>query len=173
MQISPLLSSPEAVRRLLRVFAIVLSVGILSGAYNFLLFTFNNDISQRRGYMSSAIAEAHTFFTTREALLESLSLSAVRKGWQAEPLVYLPSFEEVHLQLGDAAGKQWSIWLTRRMCDYLRAQQVSLCMWVMGRMTTACACSARPAQSRRCLAAFSSNCRRCATTMAHRYKNCG
>ncbi|WP_409287078.1 ATP-binding protein [Pseudomonas guariconensis] len=126
LQISPLLSSPEAVRRLLRVFAIVLSVGILSGAYNFLLFTFNNDISQRRGYMSSAIAEAHTFFTTREALLESLSLSAVRKGWQAEPLVYLPSFEEVHLQLGDAAGKQWSIWLTRRMCDYLRAQQVSL-----------------------------------------------
>jgi len=126
LQISPLLSSPEAVRRLLRVFAMVLSIGILSGAYNFLLFTFNNDISQRRGYMSSAIAEAHTFFTTREALLESLSLSAVRKGWQAEPLAYLPSFEEVHLQVGDVAGKQWSIWLTRRMCDYLKAQQVSL-----------------------------------------------
>lgn len=126
LQISPLLSSPEAARRLLRVFAVVLSTGILSGAYNFLLFTFNNDISQRRGYMSTAIAEAHTFFTTREALLESLSLSAVRKGWQAEPMVYLPSFEELHLQVGDRPGNQWSIWLTRRMCDYLKAQQVSL-----------------------------------------------
>lgn len=64
LQISPLLSSPEAARRLLRLFAVVLLIGIFSGVYNFLLFTFNNDISQRRGYMSSAIAEAHTFFTT-------------------------------------------------------------------------------------------------------------
>lgn len=126
LQISPLLSSPEAARRLLRVFAVVLSTGILGGAYSFLLSTFNNDISQRRGYMSSAIAEAHTFFTTREALLESLSLSAVRKGWQAEPLAFAPSFEELHLQVGDGPGNQWSIWLTRRMCDYLKAQQVSL-----------------------------------------------
>ncbi|MFJ4391011.1 ATP-binding protein [Pseudomonas soli] len=126
LQISPLLSSPEAVRRLLRVFALVLSTGILGGAYNFLLFTFNNDISQRRGYMSSAIAEAHTFFTTREALLESLSLSAVRKGWQAEPLAYVPSFAELHLQVGAGPGNQWSLWLTRRMCDYLKTQQVSL-----------------------------------------------
>ena len=74
LHINPLLSNPEAARRLLRLFAIVLSIGILSGVYNFLLFTFNNDISQRRGYMSSAIAEAHAFFTNREALLESLTL---------------------------------------------------------------------------------------------------
>ena len=73
LQINPVLSRPEAARRLLRIFASVLLVGILSGVYTFLLSTFNNDISQRRGYMSSAIAEAHTFFTNREALLQSLS----------------------------------------------------------------------------------------------------
>ena len=64
-QINPILSTPNAARRLLRIFALVLLIGILGGVYNFLLFTFNNEISQRRGYMSSAIAEAHTFFTTR------------------------------------------------------------------------------------------------------------
>ena len=118
LHINPLLSNPEAARRLLRLFAIVLSIGILSGVYNFLLFTFNNDISQRRGYMSSAIAEAHAFFTNREALLESLSLSAVRKEQQAKPLVYLPSSEEIHLQLGSSPNNLWSIWLTKRMRSY-------------------------------------------------------
>ena len=65
-QISPVLSTPHAARRLLRIFALVLLVGILGGVYSFLLFTFNNEVSQRRSYMSSAIAEVHTFFTTRE-----------------------------------------------------------------------------------------------------------
>lgn len=122
-QFNPILSTPDAARRLLRIFALVLLVGILGGVYNFLLFTFNNEISQRRGYMSSAIAEAHTFFTTREALLESLSLSATRYDWQAQPTA---SDEEIHLLLGDSPGKQWSIWLTQRMRDYLKAQQVNL-----------------------------------------------
>jgi len=80
-------------------------------------------ISQRRGYMSSAIAEAHTFFTTREALLKSLSLSATRHHWQSDPAV---TEEEIHLLLGDSPGKQWNIWLTQRMRDYLKAQQVNL-----------------------------------------------
>lgn len=122
-QFNPILSTPDAARRLLRIFALVLLVGILGGVYNFLLFTFNNEISQRRGYMSSAIAEAHTFFTTREALLESLSLSATRDDWQAGQAV---SDEEIHLLLGDTPGKQWNIWLTQRMRDYLKAQQVNL-----------------------------------------------
>jgi two-component system capsular synthesis sensor histidine kinase RcsC len=126
LQISPVLSSPEAARRLLRLFALVLLIGILSGVYNFLLFTFNNDISRRRGDMSSAIAEAHTFFTNREALLESLSLSAVRNSKMAKPLVYLPSTEEVHIQLGNTPGNLWSIWLTQRMCDYMKGKQVNL-----------------------------------------------
>ena len=126
LQLNPVLSRPEAARRLLRTFATVLLVGILSGVYTFLLSTFNNDISQRRGYMSSAIAEAHTFFTNREALLESLSLSAVRKSRQAKSQIYPASSEEQRLLLGDTPGNQWSIWLTSRMRDYLQAKQVNL-----------------------------------------------
>lgn len=121
-QINPILSTPNAARRLLRIFALVLLIGILGGVYNFLLYTFNNEISQRRGYMSSAIAEAHTFFTTREALLESLSLSATRKS-ELEPLA---SDDEIYLLLGNIPGKQWNIWLTQRMRDYLKAKQVNL-----------------------------------------------
>ncbi|MEG0861440.1 MAG: ATP-binding protein [Pseudomonas sp.] len=126
LHINPLLSNPAAARRLLRLFAIVLSIGILSGVYNFLLFTFNNDVSQRRGYMSSAIAEAHTFFTNREALLESLSLSAVRSPQQVKPSAYLPSSEEIHLLLGNRPGRLWSIWLTQRLRSYMQDKQVSL-----------------------------------------------
>jgi len=126
LQINPVLSRPEAARRLLRLFAIVLLIGIFSGVYTFLLSTFNNDISQRRGYMSSAIAEAHTFFTTREALLESLSLSAVRKSMQAKAQAYPASSEEQRLQLGSTPGNQWSIWLTSRMRNYLKVKQVNL-----------------------------------------------
>lgn len=121
-QISPVLSTPHAARRLLRIFALVLLVGMLGGVYSFLLFTFNNEISQRRSYMSSAIAEAHTFFTTREALLESLSLSATRKAELNVPV----SDEEIRLLLGNTPGKQWSIWLTQRMRDFLRAKQLNL-----------------------------------------------
>ncbi|MBI6631713.1 response regulator [Pseudomonas paralactis] len=121
-QISPVLSSHNAARRLLRIFALVLLVGILGGVYSFLLFTFNNEISQRRSYMSSAIAEAHTFFTTREALLGSLSLSATRKTELNVPV----SDEEIRLLLGQTPGQQWSIWLTERMRDYLKAKQLNL-----------------------------------------------
>lgn len=120
--ISPVLSTPNAARRLLRIFALVLLVGILGGVYSFLLFTFNNEISQRRSYMSSAIAEAHTFFTTREALLESLSLSATRKAELNLPV----SDEEIRLLLGQTPGKQWSIWLTQHMRDYLKVKQLNL-----------------------------------------------
>ncbi|CAM3861048.1 ATP-binding protein [Pseudomonas wadenswilerensis] len=121
-QINPILSTPHAARRLLRIFAVVLLIGILGGVYNFLLFTFTNEVSQRRGYMSSAIAEAHTFFTTRQALLESLSLSATRKSRSVPPM----SDEEIHLLLGTTPGKQWRIGLTQRMRDNLKAKQVNL-----------------------------------------------
>lgn len=122
-QISPLFSSPEAASRLLRLFALILLVGILGAVYNFLNSTLSNDISRRRGYMSSAIAEAQTFFTSREALLESLSLSAVRRSRQVQG--YPPSSEELHLQLGDI-DDPWSIWLSQRMREYFKAKQVNL-----------------------------------------------
>ncbi len=122
-QINPLLSTPNAARRLLRIFGVVLLVGILSGVYSFLLLTFNAEVSRRRSLMSSAIAEAHTFFTTREALLESLSLSAIRQSNGSKQLV---SPEEVRLLLGTTRGKQWSIWLTERIRQYLTSKQVNL-----------------------------------------------
>ncbi|MFC6298136.1 response regulator [Pseudomonas sp. CCM 7893] len=126
LQINAISSTPEAARWLLRAFAIVLSIGILSGVYNFLLFTFNNDLSQRRGYMSSAIAEAHTFFTNRQVLLESLSLTALRTSAQSVPQSPTPGDEETHLLLSSDPAHAWSLWMTRRLEDYLREKQVSL-----------------------------------------------
>lgn len=121
-QINPILSAPETVRKLIRVFSAVLIAGILSGVYSFLLLTFDTEVSQRRSYMSSAIAEAHTFFTTREALLESLSLSATRKG----NFDLYPSDEETHILLGNKPGQQWSIWLTQRMRALLIEKKLNL-----------------------------------------------
>ncbi|NNA56109.1 ATP-binding protein [Pseudomonas koreensis] len=125
-QINPFLSSPEAARRLLRLFALVLMAGILSASYNFLRSTLANDISQRRSYMSSAVAEAQTFFTSRESLLESLGLSAVCKPMMATPLSYSPSIEDHSVQLGISGGAQWTLWLTRRMLDYMQRNQLNL-----------------------------------------------
>ncbi len=126
-QINPLFSSPEAARRLLRVVALIFLIGLLGAVYNFLRSSINNELSQRRSYMSSAIAEAQTFFTSREALLESLSLSAVHKSRQN------PNYEsssdpneEIHLQLGPPGEHQWGVWLTQRMRDYLKSKQLNL-----------------------------------------------
>ncbi|UMZ14867.1 response regulator [Pseudomonas sp. MPFS] len=122
-QINPLFSSPEAVRRLLRIVALVFLIGLLGAVYNFMRSTLNNELSQRRSYMSSAIAEAQTFFTSREALLESLSLSAVHKPQAATGF---DSTEEVHLKLGSPEEDHWGVWLTRRMRDYLKSKQLTL-----------------------------------------------
>ncbi|ROL69591.1 hybrid sensor histidine kinase/response regulator [Pseudomonas chlororaphis] len=125
-QINPLFSSPEAARRLLRLVALIFLMGILGAVYNFLRSTINTDLSQRRSYMSSAIAEAQAFFTSREALLESLSLSAVHQSAKDSSTSYTGSSEEIHLRLGEARGKQWGLWLTQRMRDYLKDQQLNL-----------------------------------------------
>lgn len=121
--ITPLLSSPHSARRLLWTVAAILLAGLLAGVYNFLLFTFNTELSQRRGSMSSAIAEAHTFFTTRQALLESISLSATR---QPEGEFVTVSAEEIHLLLGPSPQRQWNLWLTERLRDYMKEKQVNL-----------------------------------------------
>lgn len=126
-QINPLFSSPEAARRLLRLVALIFLIGLLGAVYNFLRSSINNELSHRRSYMSSAITEAQTFFTSREALLESLSLSAVHK---SKPLdgdtIVSNSAEEIHLHLGDPNANQWGIWLTQRMRDYLKNKQLNL-----------------------------------------------
>ena len=121
--INPVFSSPYLARRLLWVFVSIVSTGLLAAAYNFMLFTFNTELSQRRGYMSTAIAEAHTFFATRQALLESISLSATRQPiGESVPV----STEEIHLLLGSSAQHQWSLRLTKRLQDYLKTKQVNL-----------------------------------------------
>ncbi|UCZ85537.1 response regulator [Pseudomonas sp. L5B5] len=127
-QINPVFSSPEAARRLLRVVALILLIGLLGTVYNFLRSTLNNELSQRRSYMSSAIAEAQAFFTTREALLASLSLSAVHKPVAAagNALPGSDSTEEIHLRLGPPGEHQWSVWLTQRMRGYLGHKQLTL-----------------------------------------------
>ncbi|MQA54459.1 ATP-binding protein [Pseudomonas piscis] len=127
-QINPLFSSPEAARRLLRVVALIFLIVLLGAVYNFLRSTLNNELSQRRGYMSSAITEAQAFFTTREALLESLSLATV---YQPLPITadLTPSndsSEEIHLRLGSHGEQQWGIWLTQRMRDHLKHKQLTL-----------------------------------------------
>ncbi|MGC5698923.1 response regulator [Pseudomonas sp. NFXW11] len=126
-QINPLFSSPEAARRLLRVVALIVLIGMLGAVYNFLRSSVNHELSQRRGYMSSAIAEAQAFFTTREALLESLSLSAVHQSRLASSLDSNSNpAEEVLLQLGAPGEQQWGVWLTRRMRDYLHSKKLNL-----------------------------------------------
>ncbi|WP_043229728.1 response regulator [Pseudomonas sp. CF161] len=124
-QINPLLSRPEVALRLLRLFALLLLAGILIGVYNFVRSTLNDSLSRRHNYMSGAIVQAQTFFTTRETLLESLSLSAVRQ--TAEQAQLPPATQdEIRLRQGNAGGEQWSIWLTERMREHLKHKQLNL-----------------------------------------------
>ncbi|MET3051089.1 hypothetical protein ABXV19_04610 [Pseudomonas alkylphenolica] len=58
----------------------------------------------------------------RETLLESLSLSTTHQTALSAPL----SEDEIHLLLGKTPGKQWSIWLTERMRDFLKAKKLNL-----------------------------------------------
>ncbi|WP_350022733.1 ATP-binding protein [Pseudomonas protegens] len=127
-QINPLFSSPEAARRLLRVVALIFLVGLFGAVYNFLRSSLHNELSQRQSYMSSAIAEAQAFFTSRSALLESLSLAAVYNPGEhiSPPSASGVSQEETYLQLGGPQGNQWGIWLTLRMRNYLRNKQLNL-----------------------------------------------
>lgn len=125
-QFNPFLSTTEAAYQLLRLFALLLMVGILAAAYSFLASTFANEISRRRGYMSSAIAEAQTFFTSRESLLQSVGLSAVCKTLMANPLSYSPSIEDLSIQLDSSGGGKWMIWLTRRMLEHMQRHELNL-----------------------------------------------
>ncbi|MBC3956406.1 ATP-binding protein [Pseudomonas triticifolii] len=118
-------STPKAARKLLRLFALTLVLGVYVGAYSYLRAAFNEEISLRRSYMNEAISDAQSFFVSRQTLLKSLGLSTVR---HVTPPVgnlnNVPS-EEVHITLGEP-GNLWSLWLTKRLLDYLDANQVNL-----------------------------------------------
>ncbi|MBI6853142.1 response regulator [Pseudomonas cichorii] len=119
------LSTPQAARKLLRLFAFTLVAGGYIGAYSYLRVTLNQEISSRRSYMNEAIFDAQGFFVSRQTLLKSLGLSTVRHPASAQENSNNVPEEEVHITLGQAQDI-WSIWLTRRMLDYLRANQVNL-----------------------------------------------
>ncbi|RMO55273.1 hypothetical protein ALQ29_04730 [Pseudomonas marginalis pv. marginalis] len=118
-------STPKAARKLLRLFALALVLGVYAGAYSYLRAAFSEEISLRRSYMNEAISDAQSFFVSRQTLLKSLGLSTVPHVTPPVGNLNNVPAEEVHITLGEA-GNIWSLWLTRRMLDYLEANQVNL-----------------------------------------------
>nr|WP_314877799.1 ATP-binding protein [uncultured Pseudomonas sp.] len=119
------LSTPQAARKLLCLFAFSLVAGVFIGAYSYLRVTLNQEISSRRSYMNEAIFDAQGFFVSRQTLLKGLGLSTVRQPTLAAAETNNVPEEEIHIILGQA-HELWSLWLTRRMLDYLRTNQVNL-----------------------------------------------
>ncbi|MBY8945198.1 response regulator [Pseudomonas sp. SH10-3B] len=118
-------STPKAARKLLRLFALALVLGVYAGAYSYLRAAFSEEISLRRSYMNEAISDAQSFFVSRQTLLKSLGLSTVRHVTAPVGNLNNVPAEEVHITLGEA-GNIWSLWLTRRLLDYLETNQVNL-----------------------------------------------
>ncbi|MEE8875374.1 ATP-binding protein [Pseudomonas helleri] len=118
-------STPKAARKLLHLFAIALTGGVIAIAFSYVRTTLNDEISARRSDMNQGVAEAQLFFVSREMLLKSLVLSAVSNVTQPIPNNNEVRTEEVHIVLGDSRHN-WSLWLTNRMRDYLRQHQVNL-----------------------------------------------
>ena len=94
-------STPKAARKLLRLFALALVLGVYVGAYSYLRAALSEEISLRRSYMNEAVSDAQSFFVSRQTLLKSLGLSTVRHS--AAPMGNLNQVpaEEVHITLGE------------------------------------------------------------------------
>lgn len=119
------LSTPAAARKLLRLLFIALVLGFYAGVYSYVSATLSQEISLRRSYMNAAIANAQSFFVSRQTLLDTLRLAAVRSTTAPVASANVVAGEEVHVGLG--SDKQaWSLWLTRRMTDHLRLNKVNL-----------------------------------------------
>ncbi|PVZ12662.1 MULTISPECIES: ATP-binding protein [unclassified Pseudomonas] len=121
----PYSSTPKAARQLLRLFGLALVVGVYLGAYSYLHSAFEEEVSARRGFMNEAASDAQSFFVSRQTLLQSLGVSAVRH--LTPPVGNLNNVpaEEVHITLGEP-GNLWSLWLTRRMLGHLKANRINL-----------------------------------------------
>jgi len=118
-------STPAAARKLLRLLFIALVLGFYAGVYSYVSATLSQEISLRRSYMNAAIANAQSFFVSRQTLLDTLRLAAVRSTTAPVASANVVAGEEVHVGLG--SDKQaWSLWLTRRMTDHLRLNKVNL-----------------------------------------------
>mgnify|MGYP001582487501 CR=1 FL=1 len=115
-------STPKAARRLLRLFAQLLVLGMVVGATISISSIFNSEISRRQGYMSDAIANARVFFTQREALLNWLVLSAVNNAARAEEA---DSTDDLYVELG-RTPQSVGLHLTGKMIGFFNDNRINL-----------------------------------------------
>ena len=118
-------STPQAARKLLYLFAAGLIITVIAGSLLYLRAVFNQEVSQRRSFMNEAVFHAQDFFVSRQTLLKSLVLTAVPDTAGHEPFISVAPEEEKKISLGSESD-HWSLWLTQRMMDYLRASKVNL-----------------------------------------------
>jgi two-component system capsular synthesis sensor histidine kinase RcsC len=118
-------STPQAARKLLHLFARGLIVAVCAGSFVYLRAVFNEEVSLRRSVMNEAVFNAQDFFVSRQTLLQSLVLAAVPDKHGPEAFISVDPEEEMNISLGSEAGR-WSLWLTRRMTDYLHQSKVNL-----------------------------------------------
>ena len=118
-------STPQAARKLLHLFASGLIVAAIASSFIYLRAVFNQEVSLRRSFMNEAVFNAQDFFVSRQTLLKSLVLAAVPDKKGNEAFISIDPEEEVNINLGSEAG-HWSLWLTRRMMDYLHESKVNL-----------------------------------------------
>ena len=118
-------STPQAARKLLHLFAVGLIVAVFAGSFVYLRSVFNEEVSQRRSFMNEAVFNAQDFFVSRQTLLKSLMLATVPDKNGDKTFVSVDPEEEINISLASETG-HWSLWLTRRMMDYLHESKVNL-----------------------------------------------
>ena len=118
-------STPQAARKLLKLFAFGLIVAVIASSFVYLRAVFNEEVSQRRSFMNEAVFNAQDFFVSRQTLLKSLVLATVPENKGDHAFVSVDPEEEINISLGSEAG-HWNLWLTRRMMDYLHNSKVNL-----------------------------------------------
>ena len=118
-------STPNAARKLLHLFAILVGGSLIAIACLFLRSVFSGEVSERSDHMNQAVTEAQHFFSTRQMLLNVLALTSVRNVIMAPDNTIAVPTEENHIVLGDEK-QSWSMWLSKRIQGYMRQNSVNL-----------------------------------------------
>jgi len=118
-------STPEAARKFLYLFALVVALTVYGGAYSYLKARFNDEVSLRRGHMNAAIYHMQSFFVSRQMLLKSLVMSSASGMTTPEVALKKNILNENKVGPGKYV-RGWSLELTTRMIEYLRAKKVNL-----------------------------------------------
>jgi len=118
-------STPQAARKLLHSFACGLVAAVCAGSFVYLRAVFNEEVSLRRSLMNEAVFNAQDFFISRQTLLKSLVLATVPDKQGPDAFISVDPEDEMSINLGSEAG-YLSLWLTRRMKDYLHESKVNL-----------------------------------------------